>query len=47
MSKLETGLEVCHFVGYLKGNYGWYFFEAREQKVFVSTNVISWRIIIS
>ena len=40
MSKLETRLEVCYFIGYLKGTYGWYFYDSREQKVFVSTNAI-------
>ena len=37
MSKLETRLEVCYFIGYPKGTYGWYFYDLREQKVFVST----------
>ena len=38
MSKLETRLEVCYFIGYPKGTFGWYFYDPREQKVFVSTN---------
>ena len=38
MSKLEIRLEVCYFIGYPKGTYGWYFYDPREQKVFVSTN---------
>ena len=40
MSKLETRSEVCYFIGYPKGTFGWYFYAPREQKVFVSTNVI-------
>ena len=40
MSKLKTRSEVCYFVGYPKGTYGWYFYDPREQKVFVSTNAI-------
>ena len=40
MSKLETRPEVCYFVGYPKGTYGWYFYDPREQKVFVSANAI-------
>ena len=40
MSKLETRLEVCYFIGYPKGTFGWYFFDPREEKVFVSTNVV-------
>lgn len=47
MSKLDSRSEVCYFVGYLKGTYGWYFYDLREHKVFVSTNAISWRMIIS
>ena len=40
MSKLETRSEVCYFIGYPKGTYGWYFYDPREQKVFISTNAI-------
>ena len=40
MSKLETRSEVCYFIGYPKGTYGWYFYDPREQKVFVSENAI-------
>ena len=40
MSKLETRSEVCYFIGYPKGTFGWYFYDPREQKVFVSTNAI-------
>ena len=40
MSKLETRSEVCYFVGYPKGTYGWYFYYPREQKVFISANAI-------
>ena len=40
MSKLETRSEVCYFIGYPKGTYGWYFYDPREKKVFVSANAI-------
>ena len=40
MSKLETRSEVCYFIGYPKGTFGWYFYDPREQKVFVSTNAV-------
>ena len=40
MSKLETRLEVCYFIGYPKDTFGWYFSDPREQKVFVHTNAI-------
>ena len=40
MSKLETRSEVCYFIGYPKGTYGWYFYDPREKKVFVGTNAI-------
>ena len=40
MSKLETRSEVCYFIGYPKGTFVWYFYDPREQKVFVSTNAI-------
>ena len=40
MSKLETRSEVCYFIGYPKGTFGRYFYDPREQKVFVSINVI-------
>ena len=40
MNKLETRSEVCSFIGYPKGTLGWYFYDSREQKVFVSTNAI-------
>ena len=40
ISKLETRSEVCYFIGYPKGTFGWYFYDPREQKVFVSTNAI-------
>ena len=40
MSKLETRSKVCYFIGYLKGTFGWYFYDPREQKVFVSANAI-------
>ena len=40
MIKLETRSEVCYFIGYPKGTYGWYFYDLREQKVFVSANAI-------
>ena len=40
MSKLETRSEVYYFIGYRKGTYGWYFYDPREQNVFVSANVI-------
>ena len=40
MSKLKTRSEVCYFIGYPKGTYGWYFYDPREQKVFVRTNAI-------
>ena len=40
ISKLKTRSEVCYFIGYLKGTFGWYFYNPREQKVFVSTNAI-------
>ena len=46
MSKLETRLKVCYFIGYPKGTFGWYFYDSREHKVFVST-LFSWRMIIS
>ena len=38
MSKLETRLEVCYFIGYLNGTFGWYFYNPKEHKVFASTN---------
>ena len=38
--ELETRSEVCYFIGYPKGTFGWYFYDPREQKVFVSTNAI-------
>ena len=40
ISKLETISEVCYLIGYPKGTFGWYFYDPREQKVFVSTNAI-------
>ena len=40
MSKLETKSKVCYFIGYPKGTFCWYFYDIREQKVFVSTNAI-------
>ena len=40
MSKLEIRSEVCYFIGYSKGTFGWNFYDLREQKVFVSTNAI-------
>ena len=40
MSKLKTILEVCYLIGYPNGTFGWYFYDPREQKVFVSTNVV-------
>ena len=40
MSKLETRSEVCYFIGYPKGTFSSYFYDPREQKVFVSTNAI-------
>ena len=40
MSKLETRSEVCYFIGYPKGTFGWYFYDSREQKVFISTNSV-------
>ena len=46
MTKLETRSEVCYFIGYPQGTYGWYFYDPREQKVFLSTNIVSWRMII-
>ena len=39
-SKLETRSEVCYFIGYPKVTYGWYFYDSREQKLFVSINTI-------
>ena len=38
MSKSETKSEVCYFIGYPKGTFSWYFYDPREQNVFVSTN---------
>ena len=40
MSQLETRSKVCYFIDYLKGTNSWYFYDLREQKVFVSTNAI-------
>ena len=40
MSKLEIRLEVCYFIGYPKGTYSWYFYDPREEKMFVSANAI-------
>ena len=40
MSKLEIRLEVCYFISYPNGTYGWYFYDPIEQKVFVSANAI-------
>ena len=40
MNKLETRSEVFYFIGYPKGTVGWYFYDPRELKVFVSTNAI-------
>ena len=40
MRKLETRSEVCYFIRHPKGTFGWYFYDSREQKVFVSTNAI-------
>ena len=40
ISKLERRSEVYYFIGYPKGTYGWYFYDPREQKVFVSSNAI-------
>ena len=40
MRKLKIRSEVCYLIGYPKGTYGWYFYDPREQKVFVSTNAI-------
>ena len=40
ISKLETRSKVCYFIGYPKGTFGLYFYDPREQKVFVSTNAI-------
>ena len=37
-SKLETGTDVCLFVGYPKGTKGYMFYDPKDQKVFVSTN---------
>ena len=37
---METRSEVYYFIGYPKGTYGWYFYDPREQKVFVCTNAI-------
>ena len=40
MSKLETRSKVCYFIRYLKGTFGWYFYDPREHKVFISINII-------
>ena len=40
MSKLEIRSKVYYFIGYPKGTYSWYFYNLREQKMFVSTNAI-------
>ena len=40
MSKLKTRSEVRYFIGCPRGTFGWYFYDSREQKVFVSTNAI-------
>ena len=40
MSKLETRSEICYFISCPKGTYSWYFYDPREQKVFISTNAI-------
>ena len=40
MNKLETRSEMCYFIGYPKGTFGWYFFNLKEQKVFVSINAV-------
>ena len=37
-SKLEAMIDVCLFVGYLKGTKGYLFYNPHEQKVIVSTN---------
>ena len=37
-SKLEPRIEVCMFVGYLKGTRGVLFYSPSDKKVFVSTN---------
>ena len=38
-NKLEARSEVCLFVGYPKGTRGYLFYDPKEQRVLVSTNV--------
>ena len=38
-SKLETRSDVCLFVGYPKGTKGYLFYDPKEKRVLVSTNV--------
>ena len=38
--QVGTKSKVRYFIGYPKGTFGWYFYDPREQKVFVSTNSI-------
>ena len=40
MSKLETRSKVCYFIEYPKDTFCWYFYDPKEQKVFVSTNIV-------
>ena len=39
LTKLDSHLEVCMFVGYPRETKGGYFYNPKENKVFVSTNV--------
>ena len=39
MTKLESRTQTCLFVGYPQGTRGYYFYNPKEQQVFVSTNV--------
>ena len=41
MSKLKTRSEVCYFIGYPKGTYGWYFYNPREQMPYSCRMIIS------
>ena len=45
-NKLEAKTEVCIFLGYSKETKGYLFYNHKDNKVFVSTNAIFWKMII-
>ena len=44
--KLEAKTEACMFLGYSKETKGYLFYNHKDNKVFVSTNAIFWKMII-